>query len=80
MNTFKRLIAWLFEKYVLDDVIDKAYETVTGYSDVWVESDLNIRRHKPDVPRAEDGVYNIHPRFDNEIDCAMYEKEFHTLQ
>jgi hypothetical protein len=63
---FKKLIQRLWERFVLPDILAES---------------LNEEPLKPDIPEDYDPwKYRVHPTFDNEIDRAMYERQYHTLQ
>ena len=69
----KRLIEWAFFKYCYEPVI----EIPEGYEVEFEDEEMMLLT---DIERMTDELRGLlHPSFDNEIDRAMYERQFHTI-
>jgi len=69
----KRLIEWAFFKYCYEPVI----EIPEGYEVEFEDEEMMLLT---DIERMTDELRGLlSPSFDNEIDRALYERQFHTL-
>ena len=82
-NLLRKIIEWLFFKYVVDHYVE-AEEADMGDYEIEFEPDFQEEMSHDEILDALSyslgGAFELLiPKFDNEVDKAMWEKEFHTI-
>jgi hypothetical protein len=81
-NLIKRLIEWAFFKYVCEPLVEEKPEEEPEDFEIVFEPEPEFQDMLDAMSYSCGGAWDLmlaKPKFDNEIDEAMYQKKFETI-